>query len=185
MQSTTDLSIKGAALCGHITSEFVVVAATGGSLSFFNLNGSGIPRHVLKYENPVPISRVKCQRDGYLATLRQDGTLALWQPFASSLRPLLGVLNVPASGGSTAAASFNEPSTIVTDMDFSASNARIIAGGSLSGAVHIYDTRASFTLHRATRNHDDGTELFLHKEAPGGVQHRPISTPGFGENHSQ
>ena len=144
MQSCTQLAVQGEALCGSLASDYAVVASTSGSLSFFHLNGSSIPRHLLMYENPVPFTRIKCNSDDNIATLRADGTLSLWQPFSSLVRPLLGVLSSPTSSSTDG---------MIKDMDFCSANTNVIAGACQSGVVQLYDTRAPFSLQHTLSDH--------------------------------
>jgi hypothetical protein len=71
-------------------SNDMVVVASPGCMTFFHLNSLSFPRHVIHYEQPQQIRRVKYQREGKLAALR-GGIVSFWDPL-HSLRPTLGLV---------------------------------------------------------------------------------------------
>lgn len=85
------LSVRGRPSAFDLSpSHDMVVVASPGCMAFFHLNGLGAPRHVIHYEQPQQIRRVKYQKEGKLGTLR-GGIVSFWDPF-HSLRPLLGLV---------------------------------------------------------------------------------------------
>lgn len=107
------------------TKDSVVVAAPG-CLTWFKLSGHGTPRHVIHYEQPQQVHRVKFQREGgaLLAALRA-GVVSLWEP-AKSLQPLIG--HAKSSGW-------------IADMSWSPGNTNLLATACDAGYVCLWDVR--------------------------------------------
>lgn len=85
------LSVRGKPSAFDLSpSNDMAVVASPGCLTLFSLNALGAPRHIIHYEQPQQIRKVKCQKEGKLAALR-GGVVSFWDPL-HSLRPLLGVV---------------------------------------------------------------------------------------------
>lgn len=85
------LSVRGRPSAFDLSpSNDIIVVSSPGCMTFFHLNGLGVPRHVIHYEQPQQIRKIKYQKEGKLATLR-GGIVTFWDPF-HSLRPLLGLV---------------------------------------------------------------------------------------------
>lgn len=125
MSTLIQLNVRGRPSAFDLSpSNDIIVVASPGCMTFFHLNGLGSPRHVIHYEQPQQIRRVKYQKEGKLGTLR-GGIVSFWDPF-HSLRPLLGL--VQSSGW-------------ITDMEWSPSNNNMLATSCDQGEIKIFDIR--------------------------------------------
>jgi hypothetical protein len=91
LSTTLQLAVRGkpSAFDLNVNNEMCVVASPG-CLTFFRLNGLGSPHHVIHYEQPAQIRRIRYQKYDHLAALR-GGIVSLWDP-SRTLRPLLGFI---------------------------------------------------------------------------------------------
>jgi len=134
MSISLQLSVRGKPSAWDISpgNEMCVVAAPG-CLTFFHLNGLGAPRHVLHYEQPEQVRKLRYQRQtGGSATLAalRSGIVSLWDP-SRLLRPLLALVQ-----------SHSPPGSYITDMQWSLTNVNLMATGSdCGGDVCLWDVR--------------------------------------------
>ena len=121
------LSVRGKPSAFDLSVESnMIVVASPGCFTFFDLDGMGVPAHFIHYEHPQQVRRVRYQTDGTLAVLR-GGAVSLWDP-AHSLRPLLG---------------FIQDSGWITNLEWSASNSNILSTCCDVGDAKIWDARSA------------------------------------------
>jgi hypothetical protein len=143
---SVQLSVRGRPSAFDLSpSNDIVVVTSPGCMTFFHLNGLGAPRHVIHYEQPQQIRKVRYQKEGKLATLR-GGIVSFWDPF-HSLRPLIGL--VQSSGWSVYfPLSLSTDLTVlcrITDMEWSPNNHNLISTSCDQGDVSIFDIRTATT----------------------------------------
>jgi WD40 repeat protein len=121
------LSVRGKPSAFDLSVESnMIVVASPGCFTFFDLDGMGVPAHFIHYEHPQQVRRVRYQTDGSLAVLR-GGAVSLWDP-AHSLRPLLG---------------FIQDSGWITNLEWSSSNSNILSTCCDVGDAKIWDARSA------------------------------------------
>lgn len=103
----------------------MAVVASPGCMTFFDLDGLGVPRHYIYYEQQTQVRRIRYQKEGLLAALR-GGAVSVWDP-SQSLRPLLG---------------FIQGNDWITNLEWGLHNANLIATCSDGGDGKIFDARA-------------------------------------------
>ena len=121
------LSVRGKPSAFDLSADSnMVVVASPGCFTFFDVDGLGMPKHVIHYEQPQQVRRIRFQKDGTLAALR-GGTVSLWDP-AHSIRPLLG---------------FIQDSGWITNLEWSSCNTHLLSTCCDVGDAKIWDARSA------------------------------------------
>lgn len=105
----------------------VAVVASPGCMTFFDLDGLGVPKHYIYYEQQTQIRRIRYQKEGLLAALR-GGAVSIWDP-SHSLRPLQG---------------FIQDSNWITNLEWGSHNAHLIATCCDGGDGNVWDSRSPY-----------------------------------------
>lgn len=120
------LSVRGKPSAFDLSADSnMMVVASPGCLTFFDIDGLGAPKHFIYYEQPQQVRRIRYQKNGILAALR-GGSVSLWDP-AHSLRPLLG---------------FIQDSGWITNLEWSAHSTHILSTCCDEGDAKVWDARS-------------------------------------------
>lgn len=103
------------------------VVASPGCMTFFDLDGLGVPRHYIYYEQQTQVRRIRFQKEGLLAALR-GGAVSIWDP-SHTLKPLQG---------------FIQDNDWITNLEWGTHNAHLIATCCDGGDGKIYDARSPY-----------------------------------------
>jgi len=129
MWQTVQLNLLGRPSAFDLSpSKLEVCVASPGSLSFFELNGTGTgaPKQLLHYEQPQQVRKVVFREFGQVAVLR-GGAVSFFDA-NNILRPLKSSL---------------KPGSWANDIDWAANSPTVIAIACDSGHVKLFDTRAA------------------------------------------
>ena len=169
MATTTQLILRGKASAYDMSDDGTICVAAPGCLTFFNVltknKNLGAPYHVLHYEQPQPIDKLKYQRvvhSGTAASMPIYGTAAnkgmhelvgilragivsIWEPFRE-LRPLVGLF---------------KSSSAMTDLDWCYHNPNLLSTGCSGGVIRVWDIRMK-TNRRNTYNNMNHNSAMQH-----------------------
>ena len=109
-----------------VNDDHHICLATPGCLTIFRLSNPSLPHHVIHYEQPQPVDKLKFHRRGDLVGILRAGVVSIWDP-NRKLRPLVGLLK--SSGP-------------VTALDWSHHNYNVLATGCSGGSLRIWDARS-------------------------------------------